>query len=103
MLTDKSGLPRFDLALTIAGIDISYLLQSRDLKNNSKPILILDSTRLLEIAEKAINYGDDIPTLNRPYVSNPLRFIYTVTNLRGVPFELSLFGSLYKHTMVMLV
>lgn len=96
---DGSDNPLYDTWVNM--IDISYLLQSRDLENHGKPISVLDSTRLLEIAEKAINYGNGIPVKSRAYISNPLRFIFTTTNLRGVPYELSLKNKNYKHIMIM--
>ena len=71
-------------------IDIRHLLEHRDIVKGKQPLSLLDSTRLLEIAQKAINYGEGVPTIDRPYLGEPTRFIFTLTNLRGVPYSYSL-------------
>ncbi|NWG87100.1 MAG: patatin-like phospholipase family protein [Hydrogenophilaceae bacterium] len=96
---DGSDNPLYDSWVNM--IDISHLLQTRDLANDAPPASALDSTRLLEIARKAIDYGEGVNLQPRPYLADPLRFIFTVTNLRGIPFELDLGGSGYRHAMMM--
>jgi hypothetical protein len=76
--------PLFDSWVSM--IDIRYLLEHRDIVKGQEPVSLLDSTRLLEIARKAIDYGEGMPTIERPYLGEPTRFIFTLTNLRGVPF-----------------
>lgn len=90
-LSDKSRCaanPLFDSWVNM--IDIRYLLEDRDILKGQEPVSLLDSTRLLEIARKAIDYGEGIPTIQRAYLGEPTRFIFTLTNLRGVPFRLTL-------------
>jgi hypothetical protein len=82
-------------------VDIRGLRQTRDLRNGRYPISLLDSTPLLEIARKAIDYGAGVAPIARPYLGEPLRFIFTITNLRGVPFEINLYGPSYSQTMMM--
>lgn len=94
-----SGNPLYDS--WVNKIDIKYLLQTRDLGNGTAPLSLLDSTSLIEIAEEAINYGTNVPASERSYLGNPLRFIFTLTNLRGVPFNVEHAGSNYPHIMTM--
>lgn len=102
-LTDKSRCadnPLFNSWVNM--IDIRYLLEHRDIVEGQEPISLLDSTRLLEIARKAMDYGDGIPTIERPYLGEPTRFIFTLTNLRGVPFRFTLSsGGAYGQDMSM--
>nr|VFJ89926.1 MAG: Patatin-like phospholipase [Candidatus Kentron sp. H]VFJ90928.1 MAG: Patatin-like phospholipase [Candidatus Kentron sp. H]VFJ97941.1 MAG: Patatin-like phospholipase [Candidatus Kentron sp. H] len=68
-------------------IDIASLLEKRDLPDkNSKVVSLLDSTILSEIA----NSGLDIKPrkIRRPYVAENFNLLLTVTNLRGVPYEI---------------
>lgn len=71
-------------------IDIRYLLERRDIVEGRPVPSLLDSTRLLEVAVKAIDYGDGAKLIDRPYLGEPTRFIFTLTNLRGVPFSYTL-------------
>jgi len=83
-------------------IDIRYLLENQDIVEGQQPVSLLDSTRLLEIARKAIDYGDGMPIIERPYLGEPTRFIFTLTNLRGVPFNFTLAaGGSYGQDMSM--
>jgi Patatin-like phospholipase len=72
-------------------IDISDLLGSRDLADSTQPVVsLLDSTVLQKIADSAL---DIRPTGRpRPYVSDILHTIVTVSNLRGVPYEINFRG-----------
>ena len=96
---DGSDNPLYDSWVNM--IDIRDLLQTLDLNNGSNPISLLDSTPLLKIARKAIDYGAGVPPVARPYFGEPLRFIFTITNLRGVPFEVNLYGASYGYAMMM--
>lgn len=72
-------------------IDIKNLLTARDLnREGDRVVSLLDSTVLTEIADNAL---DIVPTGKaRPYVSDVLQVITTVTNLRGVPYNIPLKG-----------
>ena len=96
---DGSNNPLYDCWVNM--IDIKDLLKTRDLEGDRAPVSLLDSTRILEIAQKAIDYGEGVDPISRPYLGNPLRFIFTTTNLRGVPFEMDLYGTSYHHSMMM--
>jgi hypothetical protein len=72
-------------------IDIEALLQDRDLKKKQPVVSALDSTILTEIADSGLNV---VPrAARRPYVADNFHLILTVTNLRGVPYEIELIGS----------
>lgn len=71
-------------------IDISCLLGTRDLQGGQKAISLLDSSRLLDIARNAMDYGAGKAVKSRPYLCDPLRFMFTLTNLRGIPYSYSL-------------
>ncbi len=66
-------------------IDISRLLESRDLENpQNKVVSLLDSSVLPEIADSGVQVTPR-PT-RRPYLADNFELILTVTNLRGVPY-----------------
>jgi hypothetical protein len=67
-------------------IDISKLLQAEDLKNNHPLVSLLDSTAIDQIAQSAL-----VPPVSpapRPYISPSLTLFMTLTNVRGVPYQL---------------
>ena len=76
-------------------IDIRRLLETRDLDDRSKPVRsFLDSSVLDEIAADAFDFPDGGPTPpHRPYLSDPLHVVLTLTNLRGVPYKIDLKGT----------
>jgi hypothetical protein len=74
-------------------IDIAPLLGRRDVAGGGKAISALDSTVLMEIAQRAIDYGEGVAAIARPWLCEPLRFIFTLTNVRGVPYHYALGGS----------
>lgn len=76
----------------VEDIDISKLLETSDLKRNPIPQSLLDSTCLPRIAADAISYGN-APLANRPYIADPLKLIFTVANLRGVPYSIAMKGN----------
>lgn len=68
-------------------IDIDPLLGSRDLDQKGSSVQsLLDSTILRDIARDAFRFDDPRKRIKRPYVSDSLDVILTVTNLRGVPY-----------------
>ncbi|MCX7170006.1 MAG: hypothetical protein NTY41_06840, partial [Proteobacteria bacterium] len=73
-------------------IDISSLLESRDLNDKQSPVVsLLDSTILSEIADSGLKV---IPRKSRrPYVADNLELLLTVTNLRGVPYAFQVIGN----------
>ncbi|MGH8549451.1 MAG: patatin-like phospholipase family protein [Methylococcales bacterium] len=83
-----SGNPLFDS--WVSDIDIRYLLQTGDLAGNggTPPAVmsLLDSSRLDDIRSKAIAFSLD-REIERPWVTDPMRVILTVANLRGVPYR----------------
>lgn len=91
-----SGNPLYDAWVT--KIDISKLLQTEDLKDSSLPKSLLDSSCLSVLTQEAINYRGASPSGTvgeavRPYVANPLKLAFTVTNLRGVPYAVTMRGN----------
>lgn len=72
-------------------VDIHALLGERDLQSDPMPVSALDATALDAIAQKALSYQG--PSISRRYVANPLRAIFTLTNLTGVPFRYDLRGN----------
>ncbi len=76
----------------VTEIDIAKLLKSRDLEQDPEKVhSLLDSTCLNEIADNAMNY-QGLP-IQRPYLSDPLCLIYTLNNLRGVPYLIDMIGN----------
>jgi hypothetical protein len=56
---------------------------------------ILDSTKLAEIAEKAVDVAPNTSAAlseRRPYLPNPFQLYLSISNLRGVPYVLPLKG-----------
>lgn len=73
-------------------IDIAELLADRDLQNHRGPVRsLLDSTVLEEIAADALRFQPG--ARRRPYLSDPLHFYLTLTNLRGIPYDISFKGA----------
>jgi hypothetical protein len=70
--------------------DIAALLGTDDLTDLGRPIRsILDSTAPAEIAASAFKFVATRTSPSRPYLSDPLHVLVTVTNLRGVPFQVN--------------
>ena len=82
--------PLFDA--WVEDIDIRQLLTQNDLADGAAPQSLLDSTCLSRIAAKAIDYAA-APFTPRPYLADPLKLIFTVTNLRGVPYSITMKGN----------
>ena len=72
-------------------IDIVPLLGERDLPEGKKVLSALDSTILTEIADSGLDVSPR--GSRRPYVADDFHLLLTVTNLRGVPYEIKLIGS----------
>ena len=72
----------------VEDIDISYLLQSNDLKSSTAPVVsLLDSTQIDKIAGDAIQVTDPLPQ-KRAYVADNVKVILTLTNLGGIPYAI---------------
>ena len=70
----------------VQDIDLSYLLQDQDLKAATAPVVsLLDSTQIDKIAADAVHVLNPLPQ-KRPYVSEGLKVILTLTNVGGVPY-----------------
>lgn len=80
-----SGNPLYDC--WVQQIAFEKLLAIDDLSRQGNPASLLDSSCLDPIARDAMNFGIGMPRFERSYLGNPLRLIFTLTNLRGVPFE----------------
>lgn len=75
----------------VSGIDIKYLLEQKDLDDASAPARsLLDSSILDTLAGNALKQGT---LLRRSYLAEPLHLMFTVTNLRGVPYNLGFRGN----------
>jgi len=66
-------------------IDISKLLRADDLKDGGPLVSILDSTIIDTIAQSALTPGVPSP---QPCISKSLTLFLTLTNVRGVPYQL---------------
>lgn len=66
-------------------IDISKLLTADDLKNGAPLVSLLDSSIIDTIAKSALAPGVPSP---KNYISNSLTLFLTLTNVRGVPYQL---------------
>ncbi|QEL63610.1 hypothetical protein OTERR_01340 [Oryzomicrobium terrae] len=85
----------------VEDIDITKLLETGDLTRNALPQSLLDASCLTRIAADAISYSN-APLADRPYVADPLKLIFTVTNLCGVPYSIAMKGnSANGHEMTM--
>lgn len=73
-------------------IDIRPLLGDRDLSASESTVnSLLDSSILEDIAETALDFTPREE--KRPYVADSLHLLLTVTNLRGVPYDITFEGN----------
>lgn len=96
---DGSDNPFYDT--WVRRIDIRWLLRTDDLTDPDAPIVsLLDSRCLDRIGEHVLRFEG--PALSRPYIASPLKCIFTVTNLRGMPYRVPFAGSKSQqaHSMV---
>ncbi|QWT21893.1 patatin-like phospholipase family protein [Bacillus sp. NP157] len=85
-----AGNPFYDAWVT--RIDARALLGKADLADPAKPLAsLLDSTCLDAIAAQVLAFTGE--ALARPYIANPLKCVFTVTNLRGVPYMVRFRGN----------
>lgn len=72
-------------------VDAENLLSLNDLKDSKSPVVSLfDSSCLEPIADRVLSYAGQ--GARRSYLGNPLDIILTLTNLRGVPYNIDLIG-----------
>jgi hypothetical protein len=91
--TDESDNPFYNT--WVRDIDIKPLLGHEDLKADKPVVSVLDSTVLEQIANRAIKINT---RQDRNYVSEKLRLHLTVSNLRGVPYQVDFKGNnINKH------
>jgi predicted acylesterase/phospholipase RssA len=73
-------------------IDIDGLTKHQDLDDDPGPVkAFLDSTVLDRIADRVFKPGT-ARAARRPYVAEPVLLTVTLTNLRGVPYEIDFVG-----------
>lgn len=74
-------------------IDMKDFLGDRDLKD---PVLhsLLDCSKLDEIVVSALTLDTTKPVVDRPWLGNPLKLVMTVTNLRGIPYQFPMPGTI---------
>jgi len=73
----------------VRNIDASHLLGLKDLSGPKPEIAsLLDSTQLTYVTRTALDYS--APRLARPYLKDGVRFIFTQSGLRGIPYYLAL-------------
>lgn len=76
----------------VQDISMDKLLTTRDLgQPNSVLQSLLDSTALLDITKDCLAF-EGKGVVHREYLANPIRFIFSITNLRGIPYFLQLSG-----------
>lgn len=72
-------------------VDIRGFLGTGDLDKDMPIASLLDTRCLDDIAERVLRF-ESVP-MPRPYIANPLKLVFTVTNLRGVPYAVPFAGS----------
>jgi Patatin-like phospholipase len=84
----------------VQDIDIEHLLKSDDLAGKQL-MSALDSTKLREIAERAVAVEPGPAPIfeRRPYLADPFELVLSVANLRGVPYTLELKGGAETMTL----
>ena len=84
----------------VTGIDIRRLLDTSDLKKDAPMRSLLNSEALDELALAIVDMKGD--SAARKWLEDPFKLLLTVTNLRGVPYEVRFTGDTdLSHEMVM--
>lgn len=87
-----TGNPLYDT--WVKQIDLLKLLTSHDLGEKQPISSLLDSTCLTELTTDLLNYRAPTPgVMDRRYVSDTLEIIFTINNLRGVPYSVPMMGN----------
>ena len=92
---EPPGNPLYDA--WVQQVDIKGFLGLGDLAGESNQLIsFFDTTSLQQICNSALNYGKGLSPVQRPYIADPLKLMFTLTNLRGVPFVMSMLGNTGK-------
>ena len=96
---DAAANPFYDV--WVKRVDIEGFLGTDDLADKDAPIAsLLHTRRLDDIADHVLHY--EATPRARPYIANPLKLVFTVTNLRGVPYAVPFAGDEVEagHSMI---
>ena len=84
----------------VDGVDIGQLLDSSDLERGGPARSVLNSEPLDELAQNIVNWKGC--RKHRPWLADPFKLFLTVTNLRGVPYEVRFSGDTgFGHEMIL--
>lgn len=75
----------------VKDISIDKLLEDNDLRQSGIVTSLLDCTVLQQITDRALNYT--APEVTRPWLSERVRYIFTQTSLRGIPYYVPMLGN----------
>ena len=73
-------------------ISLEKFLESTDLKNGQRVKSILNSEIISKIGEKYLLYDKNEPPFHREYISDNLKIVLTLANLRGIPYNIKFEG-----------
>ncbi|MCU0286706.1 MAG: patatin-like phospholipase family protein [Acidobacteria bacterium] len=94
-LVDINGLPKSTSRFYRAWVDeinLEKLLDVSDLKNGQRVKSILNSEVIPQVAGKLLLNGYNDPPFHREYISDNLKIILTLANLRGIPYDIKFEG-----------
>ncbi|MYM92546.1 patatin-like phospholipase family protein [Duganella vulcania] len=83
----------------VTDIDIKNLLKTVDLEAGAAPVIsLLDSSCLQDIGDTLLRYGTadgdgEVPYAIRRYVATPVRYVFSINSLRGVPYFVPMQGN----------
>ena len=97
-LTRSKTNPLFDF--WVDRIDLPNFLGPDDLNHDAHAMSVLDATKLDTILRDVLGYGGK--RVRRSYIADPFRLRFTLTNLRGVPYRLSMNGGSGEAVTMML-
>lgn len=76
----------------VGKIDIKYLLGQEDLQDENQPVKsLLDTTILDRISDETFNM--ESLDIQRPYIDDPLAIYLSISNLRGIPYNIRFGGA----------
>lgn len=73
-------------------ISLEKLLENTDLRKGQRVKSVLNSEVIRQISEKLLLYNINEPSFHREYISNNLKIILTLANLRGIPYDIKFEG-----------
>lgn len=74
-------------------VTLNALLDNLDLQDGQPAKSILNTNVILDTAKDILTVKDDVERHPRPYISDDLAIILTLTNLRGVPYDIKFEGN----------